>query len=122
MKRSYFYLAILLLAGCETTPINQLPYDELVKLSNKFEATCQALGLKRNSREYKQCYYQEAVAEQTRRDQNVQRLKKMQEAGKIMQEVGEKMQENNRQARPKTITCQSIRGLGDTIQTNCTQF
>lgn len=115
MKRSYFYLAILLLAGCETTPINQLPYAELVKLSNKFEATCQALGLKRNSKEYKQCYYQEAVAEQTRRDQNAQRLKNLQEAA-------DTIQENNRQNQPKTITCQSIRGLGDTIQTNCTQF
>lgn len=41
MKKSYFYFAILLLAGCETTPIDQLPYAEQVKLSNKFEATCQ---------------------------------------------------------------------------------
>lgn len=116
MKKSYFYFAILLLAGCETTPINQLPYAEQVKLSNKFEATCQALGLKQNSKEYKQCYYQEAVAEQTRRNQNVQRLDNMQKAA-------DQIQENSRRNQPKMITCQSSPGLlGQTIQTNCTQF
>lgn len=68
MWKIQFLLICLFLLGCNTTPIEQLPYDELVKLSNKFEATCKSMGLKPNSEQYKQCYFQEARAEQLRRN------------------------------------------------------
>lgn len=113
MRLLGLFLSFVILTGCGTTPINQLSYAEQIKLSNKFEANCQKLGLNPNSQEYKQCYYQEAVAEQSRRIRQKQFAQNMQNASMEMQKI-----DAQRAAANRRISCTST-GLPGMITTNC---
>ncbi len=61
------------LAGCAEKQFNEMSYSELKGVAQKLANTCAKQGLKPGTEEFVACYKQEAIAENTRRQNSIGR-------------------------------------------------
>lgn len=114
-------LACLLLAGCETTPIQELSYSQRKELAQKITDRCVAQGIALNSPEMKPCQMAEVEREVATREHNQQRRMA---AALAMQNAGNQMQANARANQiansiNRPVNCTSRPSYGGTYQTSC---
>jgi hypothetical protein len=67
--------AAAFLAGCQTQPVQQMSYKQLVTLTDQLDARCAAQGAPPGTRNYKACFKQEANREVYTRAANRQRIR-----------------------------------------------
>ncbi len=104
MKKIALIVGLIVLAGCNTTPIENMSYADQQKLAKQITERCRLAGAKAGTQAGDQCFVQEARAEQYRRGQN-----------KAM--VDQYIQAQLRGGHSR-VTCQSMGGYG-MVTTNC---
>lgn len=73
MKRIALVVMAMVVAGCQSKPIEQMSYTELNQLSGEIVKRCYAQGVKPRTHEMQICTQQEITREQANRAANAQR-------------------------------------------------
>lgn len=104
----------LLVAGCQTKPIEAMNYSERNELAKVLAKRCLDQGVRAGTKQMENCLIAEVQAEQYKRYEN---RRQMQAMGDAMQNAGNQMQANAAMNRP--VNCTSTKGYGNVVRTTC---
>lgn len=73
-KGVIIFIGVLAIAGCQTTPLTAVSYQEQQTIINQILARCHKAGAKQGTQAEKDCFVQEVHAEQYKRSRNAHML------------------------------------------------
>jgi hypothetical protein len=113
MKTILVIAAVAAVAGCQTKPVSEMSYSELMATSREIQQRCEAQGAIHPSPEFELCIKQEVRREHATRASNRARA---QAFGEALAEGSQQFGASVSASRP--VNCTSNR-VGTSVYTNC---